>query len=103
MALGLVEGMLFVFQGPVVQGLLAEAAPERARGRVQGIAGVGGSIGGAVASCAALWLYHQSHELPFVLTGVVMITGSSLAAAGAAAFARRRGLQPDEERALRTA
>jgi len=91
MILGIAEGLFLVFQQPVVQGLLADASPAEARGRVQGIAGATGAVGGALAAFASLPLYHASHPLPFTLAGLVMALGSVLAAAGALAYSRQKG------------
>ncbi len=86
---GVIEGIVIIFQQPVAQGLLADASPVQARGRVQGVAGFVGSIGGAIASFLALPLYHQNHPVPFVGAGIVMILGSSVAAYGAFRWRRR--------------
>lgn len=86
---GVIEGIVIIFQQPIAQGLLADASPAAARGRVQGFAGFIGSIGGAIASFAALPLYHQSRPIPFIGAGVVMILGSTVAAYGAFRWRRR--------------
>lgn len=87
--LGVVEGTVIVFQQPVAQGLLAEAAPPAARGRAQGLAGFSGALGGAAASFLSLPLFHQSHPLPFVGAGIIMLIGALLTAAAAVSLARR--------------
>lgn len=89
MALGVVEGLAIIFQQPVAQGLLADASPANARGRVQGLAGAAGAIGGASAAFACLPLYHASRAAPFVLAGAVMAVGSIVASVGAFAYTRR--------------
>ena len=53
---GIVEGMFIIFQRPAAQGLLADASPEEARGRAQGVAEAAGT--GAPCrsrSPASLW------------------------------------------------
>ncbi|GAC1472287.1 MAG: MFS transporter [Chloroflexota bacterium] len=95
MALGIVEGLAIIFQQPVAQGLLADASPPQARGRVQGLAGAAGAIGGASAAFACLPLYHASRAVPFLLAGGVMAAGSLVAALGAYAQTRRqRPMEP---------
>lgn len=79
-----------VFQQPLVQGLLADASPVAARGRVQGVAGAAGAVGGSLAAFASLPLYHETRTLPFFLAAAVMALGAVVAAVGALAFARRR-------------
>jgi len=90
MVLGVVEGIFFVFQQPLVQGLLADASPVEARGRAQGVAGVVGALGGAAAAYASLPLYHEARFLPFLLAGAIMALGAGAAALGAALYARRK-------------
>ncbi len=87
---GIAEGIVFVFQQPVALGLLADAAPEDARGQAQGIAGAVGAVGGAASAFAALPLYHATHLLPFLLAALLTALGSAAAAAGAAALTRQR-------------
>jgi len=89
MVLGVVEGVFFVFQQPLVQGLLADASPVEARGRVQGVAGAAGALGGASAAFASLPLYHEARFLPFLLAGVIMAFGAAVAALSAALYTRR--------------
>lgn len=88
--IGVVEGTVIVFQQPIAQSLLADASPARARGRIQGISGLVGSVGGAASSFAALPLYHSGHGIPFVGAGIIMAAGGSVAAGGAAIYARRQ-------------
>lgn len=90
MALGVIEGMVIVFQQPVAQGLLADASPPRVRGRVQGLAGAMGAVGGSTAAFASLPLYHTSKTVPFILAGVIMAVGSVIVAASALVFTTRR-------------
>jgi DHA1 family tetracycline resistance protein-like MFS transporter len=92
LVLSIVEGLLFVFQGPLAQSLLADASPAAGRGRVQGLAGITGAIGGAAAAFASLPLYHAARPLPWIIMGAVMGLGSLLASLGAAAYRRRRHL-----------
>ncbi|MGH2448569.1 MAG: MFS transporter [Chloroflexota bacterium] len=88
--LGVVEGIVIVFLTPVAQGFLADASPQRARGRVQGIAGAVSALGGSSAAFISLPLYHDARPIPFVLAGVIILIGSILAAAAAVVFQRRR-------------
>jgi MFS family permease len=90
MALGVIEGIVIVFQQPVAQGLLADASPARVRGRVQGVAGAMGAVGGSIAAFASLPLYHTSRAIPFTSAGVIMGAGSAIVAASAVVFVRRR-------------
>jgi len=92
--LGAVEGLILIFQLPAAQSLLADASPAAARGRVQGVAGFAGAIGGAGSAYASLPLYHSNHGLPFILVGVVMAIGSILGAMGAAVLTRRQSGRP---------
>ncbi|MGH2443993.1 MAG: MFS transporter, partial [Chloroflexota bacterium] len=89
-ALGILEGLAIVFQTPVLLGMLADASPVRARGRVQGISGAMGAIGGSAAAFASLPLYHANRPEPFVLTGGVMVVGSAIAAFAAVALVKAR-------------
>lgn len=89
-ALGVVEGSVIVFQQPLAQALLADAAPPAARGRAQGLAGVVGAAGAASAAYLSPPLYHMSRPLPFALLGGVTIAGCALAALGAFSYERRR-------------
>jgi MFS family permease len=91
LTLGIVEGILLVFQQPAARGLLADASPVALRGRAQGMAGLAGSIGGAGAAFVSLPLYHQDRTAPFVLAGAVMAAGSVVSALSAARLARMRG------------
>jgi hypothetical protein len=45
-----IEGFIIIFQEPLAQGLLADASPVEARGRVQGMAGAIGAIGELAAA-----------------------------------------------------
>jgi len=90
MALGVAEGIIFVFGQPAAQGLLADASPPEARGRVQGLSGVIGALGGASFAFASLPLYHVARPLPWILAGVVMTAGSIVAGLGALVYERRR-------------
>jgi MFS family permease len=90
LVLGVVEGLFAAFQQPAIQALIAESAPPGARGRVQGVAGASGAVGGAIAAFASLPLYHNSRAVPFVLAGVIIILGACASSAGASALARRR-------------
>ncbi len=100
MVMGLLEGAIFVFQQPAAQSLLADASPPTARGRVQGLGGMAGALGGTIASFASIPLYHISVVLPWVLAGVIMAIGSIAAAAGAFVFARRQRAAPPPRPAL---
>jgi MFS family permease len=84
LVLGVAEGIFLAYQQPAVQSLLADASPVSARGRTQGIAGVAGALGGAGSAFVALPMYHQSHSMPFLLSGLIMGAGSIAAAASAA-------------------
>lgn len=102
-ALGVLEGIVIVFQQPIAQSLLADASPAGARGRVQGVSGFIGAVGGGAASFAALPLYHNQHGAPFLGAGLVMAVGSCLAAAGAALYdhsQRETGTESEPEAAL---
>jgi len=90
MALGVLEGIIFVFGQPAAQGLLADASPPEARGRAQGLSGVIGALGGASFAFASLPLYHVARPLPWILAGVVMTAGSIVAGLGALVYERRR-------------
>jgi len=90
MALGVLEGIIFVFGQPAAQGLLADASPPEARGRAQGLSGVFGALGGASFAFASLPLYHVARPLPWILAGVVMTAGSIVAGLGALVYERRR-------------
>ena len=95
-ALGVFEGLIFMFVMPAGQALLADASPAEARGRAQGIAGAVGAVGGAIAAFASLPLYHASRPVPFVGSAVVVVVGSYLAAAGAFILSHRRTELPEE-------
>lgn len=90
LVLGIVEGIFLVFQQPAARGLLADASPAALRGRVQGMAGLAGSIGGAGSAFISLPLYHQERMAPFLLAGVVMAAGSVVSACGAVWLVRTR-------------
>jgi len=90
MVLGVLEGIIFVFQQPAAQGLLADASPPEARGRAQGLSGVIGALGGASFAFASLPLYHVARPLPWILAGIVMTAGSIVAGLGALVYTRRR-------------
>ncbi|MGI8827914.1 MAG: MFS transporter [Chloroflexota bacterium] len=90
MLLGIVEGIAIVFQTPLAQGLLADASPPEARGRVQGLSGTVAAVGGAAAAFASLPLYHVHRAAPFVIAASAMAIGSLVASVGAAAYSRRR-------------
>jgi MFS family permease len=102
-ALGLLEGTMIVFFQPVTSAVLAEAASPRARGRIQGLAGVFGSVGGVISSLLAVPLFHVDARIPFSGAGVVMIVGSLIGAAGIAYLSRRRQPAEDLENAEVTA
>ncbi len=89
-ALGLLEGTVIIFFQPVTSAVLAEAAAPRARGRIQGLAGVFGSMGGVISSALAVPLFHIDARIPFGGAGVVMIVGSLIGAAGVAYISRHR-------------
>ena len=89
LALGVVEGVALVLLQPAQQSLLADASPAAARGRVEGLAGVAGGLGGSGAALLSLPLYHASHQAPFLVAAAVMACGSVVAAASAALLARR--------------
>lgn len=89
MLLGLIEGIVILFQTPVAQGLLADASPPRGRGSAQGIFGAAGSVGGAVAAFASLPLYHFSRPLPFAAAGLMMMVGGAIATLAAVLYGRR--------------
>ena len=93
LVLGVIEGLVIIFQQPLAQGLLADASPAEARGRAQGMAGAIGAIGGSAAAFLSPPLYHESRLLPFVLLGAITIAGSAVAAVGAVTFARQRQAQ----------
>ena len=78
-----------VFQQPAVRSLLAEASPDDLRGRVQGVAGLAGAIGGAGSAFWSLPLYHQNHAAPFVIAGMVMAVGSLISTVSAVSLAHR--------------
>jgi MFS family permease len=90
LVLGIVEGVIFMFVAPAGQSLLADASPADARGRAQGIAGVIGAAGGAIAAFASLPAYHALRPLPFVGLAAIMMVSSCFAAGGALVLARRR-------------
>jgi MFS family permease len=93
-ALGMLEGTLIVFFQPITSAVLAEAAAPRARGRIQGLAGVFGSVGGVIASLLSVPLFHVDARIPFGGAGIVMIVGSVIGAVGIAYVARHR--TPDQ-------
>ncbi len=88
--LGLIEGVVLVFQMPVAQGLLAAASPMQARGRAQGMAGALGAIGGSTMALVSLPLYHNSRPLPFIISGAIIAIGGAAGFGGAVVFGRRR-------------
>ena len=90
LVLGIVEGLFLAFQQPAMRGLLANASPQDARGRAQGVAGVAAAIGGAGAAFISLPLYHQERAIPFVAAGIIMALGSAIAAGCAVLLARGR-------------
>jgi MFS family permease len=90
LVLGIVEGIFLVFQLPAAQGLLADASPPALRGRIQGMAALAGSVGGAGSAFISLPLYHQHPMAPFFLAGAVMGAGSVMSAFGAVRLARQR-------------
>jgi MFS family permease len=90
-ALGLLEGTVIIFFQPVTSAVLADAAAPRARGRIQGVAGIFGSIGGVISSLLAVPLFHIDARIPFTGAGVVMIAGAMIGATGIAYVARHRG------------
>lgn len=92
-ALGLLEGTVIIFFQPVTSAVLAEAAAPRARGRIQGVAGLFGSVGGVISSLLAVPLFHVDARIPFGGAGVVMITGALIGAAGIAYLARHRAAE----------
>lgn len=89
LTLGIIEGIALVVQQPILQSLLTEASPPWARGRVQGIAAMAGAVGGGGAALASFPLYHLSRPVPFLMAGLVVAVGSSIAALSAAALGRR--------------
>jgi MFS family permease len=95
-AVGVVEGTLITCQGPAAQSLLAAASPAQARGRAQGVAGVAGALGGAIAAFASLPLYHDERALPFVLAGVAMASGSVIAAGSARHLVHRQRAEVED-------
>lgn len=92
---GVLEGLVIVFQQPVVQGLLADASPPDARGRAQGVSGAMGAIGGSLMALVSLPLYHQTRPAPFIVAGIITAVGGVVSFGGSAIFQRRR-----RERAL---
>jgi len=92
--LGVIEGVALVFVRPIILDMLAEASPERARGRVQGISGAFGSAGGAAAGFLSIPLYHGSHPAPFLSSGLIIIAGGASAAVAAGRIARKRVGRP---------
>jgi MFS family permease len=88
-ALGIIEGIFLVFQQPAARSLLAEASPDDLRGRVQGVAGLAGAIGGAGSAFWSLPLYHQNRAAPFVIAGMVMAVGSLISTVSAVSLAHR--------------
>lgn len=95
-AVGVVEGVLITCQGPAAQSLLAAASPAHARGRAQGLAGVAGALGGALAAFASLPLYHDARALPFIAAGIAMASGAVIAAGSAHQLARRQRVAVDD-------
>lgn len=88
LALGLIEGVLLMFQQPLAQSLLADASPAEARGRAQGLAGMIGSLGGFASAFFAPPLYYQAHALPWFLLGICTAIGWSAASVGAVLYTR---------------
>jgi MFS family permease len=101
--IGLAEGLFAAFQQPAIQALIAESAPPGARGRVQGVAGASGAVGGAIAAIVSLPLYHGSRPVPFVLAGVIIVLGACASSSGALVLARRRRSAVQAEAASATA
>jgi len=100
---GMAEGLFAAFQQPAIQALIAESAPVGARGRVQGVAGASGAVGGAIAAIVSLPLYHGSRPVPFVLAGVIIVLGACASSSGALVLARRRRSAVQAEAASATA
>jgi MFS family permease len=92
---GVMEGLVIVFQQPVVQGFLADASPPDARGRAQGLSGALGAIGGSLMAFISLPLYHHARPAPFIVAGVITVIGGVVSFSGSLVFQRRR-----KERAL---
>lgn len=92
---GVLEGLVIVFQQPVVQGFLADASPPDARGRAQGLSGALGAIGGSGMALVSLPLYHQARPAPFIVAGIITIIGGTVSFSGSLVFQRRQ-----KERAL---
>jgi MFS family permease len=101
--IGVIEGIVIVFQMPIAQSLLADASPTRARGRTQGVSGLVGSLGGALAAFVSLPLYHHARPLPFLGAGIIMLIGSGLAALGVMIYDRRKAKAAQGEREVEPA
>lgn len=90
---GVLEGLVIVFQGPVVQGFLADASPRDARGRAQGLSGAMGAIGGSAMAFVSLPLYHHDRPAPFIVAGIITVIGGMVSFSGSTIFQRRRSRQ----------